>query len=46
MKDLGVEIDSDSKEWQDFIENMRIANGAVPDFSKLKSDLINITGIL
>ena len=46
MEELGVEIDSDSEEWKSFVANMRMANGAVPDFSKLKSDLQSISGIL
>jgi hypothetical protein len=33
MSDLGVEIDTSSTEWQTFINKMRIANLAMPDFS-------------
>ena len=46
MKDLGIEIDTSSAEWQEFIENMRLANGAMPDFSQIKSDLNEICAIL
>lgn len=46
MKDLGVEIDTSSKEWQEFIENMRLANGAMPDFSQIKADLNQVCAIL
>ena len=46
MEELGVEIDSDSEEWKSFVANMRLANGAVPDFSKLKTDLQDISKIL
>jgi hypothetical protein len=46
MSDLGVEIDFGSEAWQKFAQEMRIAGGAVPDFSGLKQDLIDITSIL
>jgi hypothetical protein len=46
MKSFGVEIDSTSAEWIEFTNNMRTANGAVPDFTKLKSTLIEVAGIL
>jgi hypothetical protein len=46
MSDLGVEIDFGSEAWQKFAREMRIAGGAVPDFSGLKQDLIDITSIL
>ena len=46
MKEFGVEIDLTSTEWQDFATKMRTAAGAVPDFSRLKSDLNEITSIL
>jgi hypothetical protein len=35
-----------SEEWLNLAENMRIANGAMPDFSKMKSDLQEISAIL
>ena len=46
MKDFGVEIDTTSEEWQQFTSDMRLATGAVPDFSRLKEDLNTISGIL
>lgn len=46
MSDLGVEIDFSSDAWKRFAEEMRIAGGAIPDFSGLKQDLITITSIL
>ena len=46
MSDLGVEIDFGSEAWQRFAQEMRIAGGAIPDFSGLKQDLIDITSIL
>ena len=46
MSDLGVEIDFGSEAWQKFAQEMRIAGGAIPDFSGLKQDLIDITSIL
>ena len=46
MSDLGVEIDFGSEAWQKFTQEMRIAGGAIPDFSGLKQDLIDITSIL
>jgi hypothetical protein len=46
MKEFGVEIDLTSDEWKKFASDMRIAAGATPDFSRLKSDLNEITGIL
>lgn len=46
MKEFGVEIDLTSDEWQKFATDMRIAAGATPDFSRLKTDLNEITGIL
>ena len=46
MKDFGVEIDTTSEEWQQFTSDMRLATGAIPDFSRLKEDLNTISGIL
>jgi hypothetical protein len=46
MENFGVEIDTTSAEWVQFTHNMRIATGATPDFSRLKTDLNEITGIL
>ena len=46
MKALGKEIDTTSEEWVIFAQKMRDASLAIPDFSKLKEDLIGITSIL
>jgi hypothetical protein len=46
MKEFGVDIDTTSSEWQKFTKEMRIAAGAIPDFSKLKDTLTSITEIL
>ena len=46
MQEFGVDIDTTSQEWITFAERMRIANGATPDFSRLKDTLIEISGIL
>lgn len=46
MEEFGVEIDTTSDEWLKFAQNMRDANGAIPDFSKLKQTLIDISSIL
>lgn len=46
MEALGVDIDTDSKYWQDFATKMRIAAGATPDFTQLKNDLILVSKTL
>ena len=46
MKKYGVDIDTTSGEWKEFADKMRTAAGAIPDFSKLKSTLNSISGIL
>ena len=46
LQEFGVDLDLTADEWVTFAENMRIAARAVPDFSKLKSDLNNITKIV
>lgn len=46
LQEFGVDIDLTSQEWLDFAESMRIAARAVPDFSKLKSNLNSISKIL
>lgn len=46
LQKFGVDIDLTSQEWLDFAESMRIAARAVPDFSKLKSNLNSISKIL
>jgi hypothetical protein len=39
MSDFGVEIDTSSGYWQEFTTKMRNANHAIPDFSKLQTNL-------
>ena len=46
MKDFGVEIDEGSEKWKNFVSNMQIAARAVPDFTTLKQNLQNVSGIL
>ena len=46
LQGFGVDINLTSQEWLDFAESMRIAARAVPDFSKLKSNLNSISKIL
>ena len=46
MKEFGVDIDTTSEEWIEYAKNMRIASGAIPDFSKLKDTLTEISSIL
>lgn len=46
MEEFGINVDTTSKEWQDLIQEMRLATGAVPDFSRLKEDLNAVSGIL
>ena len=46
LQQFGVDIDLTSQEWLDFAESMRIAARAVPDFSKLKSDLNSVSKIV
>ena len=46
MKALGKEINTTSEEWVIFTQKMRAASLAIPDFSKLKEDLIGVTSIL
>ena len=46
LKEFGVDIDTASEDWKLFATNMRIANGAVPDFSTIKETLTEVSGIL
>ena len=46
LKEFGVDIDTTSEDWKLFAANMRIANGAIPDFSTIKETLTEISGIL
>jgi hypothetical protein len=46
MKEFGVELDLSADEWKKFTNNMRIAAGATPDYSRLKADLNEISNIL
>lgn len=46
MKEFGVDIDTSSQEWKDFANQMRAANGAIPDFSQMVSTLSEVNGIL
>ena len=46
MEEFGKNIDTSSEEWKQLTSQMRLATGAVPDFSKLKDDLNAVSGIL
>ena len=46
LKEFGVDIDTASEDWKLFAANMRIANGAIPDFSTIKETLTEVSGIL
>lgn len=46
MKEFGVDIDTNTDYWKSFADQMRIASGAVPDYSKLKIDLTEISAII
>lgn len=46
MKEFGVDIDTSSKEWVEFADKMRNAGGAIPDFNKLKENLMDIADAL
>lgn len=46
MAEFGVEIDTSSTYWQGFVNDMRIANNAIPDFTSLQENLQNIAEIL
>jgi hypothetical protein len=46
MEDLGYDIDFASEEWANFTTQMRLAGGALPDFSKIRDDLFEVSKIL
>lgn len=46
MNSFGKSIDTSSEEWKQLTTQMRLATGAVPDFSQLKENLNAISGIL
>ena len=46
MSEFGVEIDTSDQFWKEFIEDMRKANGAFPDFTSLQKTLQQISGIV
>lgn len=46
LQSFGADLDLTSDYWIEFAENMRIAGRAVPDFSKLKSNLNGVSKIL
>lgn len=46
LQEFGGDIDLTSEEWEKFADEMRIASGATPDFSKLKADLNEVSAIL
>lgn len=46
MASYGKTLDENDPKWTKFIADMRRANGAIPDFSKLQDDLTEISKIL
>lgn len=46
LKEYGITISETDAKWQLFVSNMRIASGALPDFSRIKTDLNNISAIV
>ena len=46
LQDLGGDIDLTSEEWKQFAEEMRVAAGATPDYTTLKTDLNEVSAIL
>ena len=46
LQQFNGDIDIGSKEWKEYAEQMRIAAGAFPDFSSLKTNLQQISKIL
>ena len=46
MASYGKTLDENDPKWIKFIADMRRANGAIPDFSKLQDDLTEISKIL
>lgn len=45
MRDLGVEVDTTTEEYKEFIAELRHSTQAMPDFSKLAADLQTIASI-
>lgn len=46
LKEYGITISETDAKWQSFVSDMRIASGALPDFSRIKTDLNNISAIV
>ena len=46
LKEYGITISETDAKWQLFVSDMRIASGALPDFSRIKTDLNNISAIV
>ena len=46
MEDFGLATEYTDAEWKKLAEDMRIAAGATPDYSKLKSDLAGVASII
>ena len=46
MSEYGVVIDTTSTYWVQFADKMRLATNAIPDYSKLKQELIKIQKII
>jgi hypothetical protein len=46
LSDFGKEINTSDPYWKTFIDNMRVANGSFPDFTKLQTNLQEISAIL
>ena len=45
LKDMGYELDSSNPSWQAYIESMRMANGALQDFTATKQNFSTLMGI-
>ena len=46
MEQYGVEIDTSSQYWQNFVDGMRSVSGYVPEFEELQTTLQNVSSIL
>ena len=46
LKKYGITINETDAYWQKFIADMRLASGAIPDFSKIKTDLNSVSEIV
>ena len=46
LKKYGITINETDAYWKDFVADMRLAAGAMPDFSKIKTDLNSISAIV